>query len=182
MTTTTSNHSTSASNDGSSDEPLIAPMCSIFRRFLKRQGLKFTPERATILNAVLAKAGVFEAEQLLYEMRQAGLRVSKATIYRTLKHLLEAKILTEVLLDSKQSHYQLSFGQEHKSHLLCVETGRIVEFTNPQLQAIRDAICKEHGFEAVSFRFVIYGISPEARKAEQAEVATADDTEPTPRT
>ena len=168
MPTSTSTRNPHVSVELAGDEPLIAPMCSIFRRFLKRKGLKSTPERATILNAVLAKPGVFEAEQLLYEMRQSGLRVSKATIYRTLKHLLEAKILTEVLLDSKQAHYQLSFGQEHKSHLVCVETGRIVEFTHPQLQAIRDAICKEHGFDPVSFRFVVHGISPEARKAEQA--------------
>src|SRR5437868_1750242 len=87
------------------DEPLIQPLCSIFRRFLKRNGLKFTSERAQILDAVLSKPGVFEADQLLYEMRQARHRVSKATIYRTLKHLIEAKIISEVLLDAKQAHY-----------------------------------------------------------------------------
>jgi Fur family ferric uptake transcriptional regulator len=157
------------------DEPLIQPICSIFRRFLKRQGLKFTPERAEILNSVLSKPGVFEAEQLLDEMRHTGVRVSKATIYRTLKHLIEAKILTEVLLDSKQSHYQLSFGREPQGHLVCVESGKIIEFTDPKLQVIRDAVCKAHGFDPVSYRFVIYGVSPEARKAEQAEHAPSDE-------
>src|SRR3954469_23227838 len=84
------------------DEPLIQPLCSIFRRFLKRKGLKFTPERAMILDAVLSKEGVFEADQLLFEMREHGHRVSKATIYRTIKHLIEAGIITELLLDNKQ--------------------------------------------------------------------------------
>jgi Fur family transcriptional regulator, ferric uptake regulator len=152
-----------------SDDQMILPLCAIFRRFLKRQGLKFTTERAKILDAVLAKVGVFEADELLQEMRAADQRVSKATIYRTLKHLMEAKIISEVLIDSRQAHYRLSFGKEPKGHLVCVETNQIIEFSAGDLTELRDRLCKEHGFDPVSHRFVIYGISPEAQKAEQAE-------------
>jgi Fur family ferric uptake transcriptional regulator len=146
------------------DDTFAPPLCAIFRRFLKRQGLKFTPERATILHSVLGKADVFEAEQLLFEMRSAGHRVSKATIYRTLKHLLDAGIITEVLIDSKQAHYQLSFGRETQGHLVCVETGRIIEFTAPELTKVRDRVCQEHGYDPVSYRFVVYGVSPAAAR------------------
>jgi len=149
------------------DDQLVMPLCAIFRRFLKRQGLKFTPERAKILDAVLSKPGVFEADELLYEMREADHKVSKATIYRTLKHLLEAKIITEVLIDSKLSHYRLSFGREPKGHLVCPETHEVVEFEVPELAELRDRICEEHGYDPVSFRFVVYGVSPKAR--EQAD-------------
>jgi len=147
------------------DEPIVMPLCAIFRRFLKRQGLKFTPERAKILNAVLSKEGVFEADQLLYEMRHEGDRVSKATIYRTLKHLLEAKIITEVLIDSKQAHYQLCFGKEAKGHLVCLETSKVTEFPTNEINQIFERVCREHGYEPVSYRFVIYGLSPEGKKA-----------------
>jgi Fur family transcriptional regulator, ferric uptake regulator len=157
-----------------SDDQMILPMCAIFRRFLKRQGLKFTNERALILDAVLAKASVFEADELLQEMRAANHRVSKATIYRTLKHLLEAKIVSEVLIDSRQAHYRLSFGKEPMGHLVCVETNKIIEFSATELTGLRDRLCKEHGFEPINHRFVIYGISPEAKKAEQAELAEKD--------
>jgi Fur family ferric uptake transcriptional regulator len=152
-----------------SDEQMIMPLCAIFRRFLKRQGLKFTTERAVILDAVLGKDGIFEADQLLNEMRDAGHRVSKATIYRTLKHLLEAKIISEVLIDSRQAHYQLTFGKEPKGHLVCMETSEIIEFPTAELQPMIDRICAKHGYEPVSHRFVVYGISPEAQQAEQAE-------------
>ncbi|MFW6058625.1 MAG: Fur family transcriptional regulator [Phycisphaeraceae bacterium] len=157
------------------DDEMIQPLCAIFRRFLKRKGLKFTTERAQILDAVLAKDGVFEAEALLDEMRQANHRVSKATIYRTLKHLKEANIITEVLIDARQSHYELSFGREPKGHLVCLETGKIIEFPAHELVALRDRICEEHGFDPVSHRFVIYGISPEARQDEQAEESGQDE-------
>ena len=53
-----------SSSAASSEQPLIQPLCAIFRRFLKRQGLKFTAERALILDAVLSQEGVFEAEEL----------------------------------------------------------------------------------------------------------------------
>lgn len=149
----------------STGDELIMPLCAIFRRFLKKRGLKFTAERAQILDAVLSKQGVFEADELLYDMRQGDHRVSKATIYRTLKHLLEAKIITEVLIDAKQAHYELSFGREPKGHLVCVETSKVIEFSAPQLMELRDRICREHGFEPVSFRFIVYGSSPEAREA-----------------
>jgi len=151
-------------NELATDEPLIQPVCAIFRRFLKDQGLKFTAERARILDSVLSKTGVFEAEELLYEMHQNDRRVSKATIYRTLKHLLESKIITEVLIDSKQAHYQLSIGREPKSYLVSVDTHQIIEFNAPELIAIRDRICQEHGFEPASHRFVIYGVAKESEE------------------
>lgn len=151
------------------DDQIFLPVCAIFRRFLKRKGLKFTTERALILDAVLARDEVFEADELLREMREADHRVSKATIYRTLKHLLEAKIISEVLIDSRQAHYRLSFGREPKGHLVCVETNRIIEFPIPELREMAARICAEHGFEPLSHRFVVYGASPEARADEQAE-------------
>ena len=151
-----------------SDDALIQPICAIFRRFLKRKGLKFTTERALILNTVLAKDEVFEADQLLQDMRTGKHRVSKATIYRTLKHLVEAKLVTEVLIEPERAHYELSFGRKPQGHLVCVETGRIIEIPSPWLEPVRDRICKEHDFEPVSHQFVIYGISLEAREGDES--------------
>lgn len=155
----------SRSSNGEARSELLEPMCAIFRRFLKRQGLKFTSERAKILNAVLARDSVFEADELLFEMRARGHRVSKATIYRTLKHLLESRIITEVLLDSKHAHYQVSIGREPKAHLVCVETHQIIEFPAPQLTRLRDRLCRKHGFKPLGHRFVVYGLSPAAADA-----------------
>jgi Fur family ferric uptake transcriptional regulator len=144
--------------------PIVQPLCAIFRRFLKKRGLKFTAERAAILDAVLEKDGVFEVDELLFEMHQAGHRVSKATIYRTIKHLVEAGIIQEVLLDSKQAHYQLIYGRKPMDHLVCVETGKVIEFFDPAIIKLRDRIAEEHGFNPAGHRFLIYGISPEARE------------------
>jgi Fur family ferric uptake transcriptional regulator len=140
------------------DAPITVPLCSIFRRFLKRRGLKFTSERAMILDAVLSKEGLFEVEQLLFEMRSADLRVSKATIYRTIKHLVEAGIVREVLLDSKQAHYQMVYGRKQTDHLVNVETDQVIEFHAPELLALRERLAREHGLEAIGHRFLVYGL------------------------
>ncbi|MEM6750896.1 MAG: transcriptional repressor [Planctomycetota bacterium] len=147
----------------------VPPLCAVFRRFLKRQGLKFTTERALILDAVLSRDGVFEADALVQDLRHADGRVSKATVYRTLKHLTESNIIQEELIDSQRSHYRVAYGRGPVGHLACVETREVVEAPAEELEAIARRWCDEHGYEFVSHRFVVYGVSPEAQKQEQAE-------------
>ena len=159
-----------------SPDGLITPVCSIFRRFLKRQNLRFTTERALILEAVMSEPGVFEADALYEQMRSDDHRVSRATIYRTLKHLREAGIVREVLIDAGRAHYAMSFGSKPTGHLVCLETERIIEFPTERLDELMREVCAEHGFAPVSHRMVIYGVSPEA--AAQAEAEAEADSEP----
>lgn len=153
----------------SPDDLMIQPICSIFRRFLKKRGLKFTAERALILDVVLSKKELFEAEQLMFEMHAQEQRVSKATIYRTIKHLVEAGIIREVLLDSKQAHYQMAYGRKQMDHLVDVDTDQVIEFHSPELIALRDKICREKGLEPVGHRFLIYGVNPNKNTGESGD-------------
>ncbi len=144
------------------DQLIVAPLCSIFRRFLKKQGLKFTTERALILNSVLAKEGLFEADALLAEMASATPKVSKATIYRTLKHLVEAGIIREVLLDSNKAHYQMVYGKQTTDHLVNVTDYGVIEFYSPELVELSERIAAEHGLKAVGHRFLVYAVDPKS--------------------
>lgn len=149
------------------DQAITLPLCSIFRRFLKSRGLKFTAERAKILDAVLSKDGLFEAEQLMYEMHDEGQHVSKATIYRTIKHLVEAGIIREVPLDSKQAHYQMIYGRKPTDHLVNMTNDEVIEFqAPPELIELRDRICRERGLKPVGHRFLIYACDPDQPDAE----------------
>src|SRR6266576_729974 len=69
------------------------PICAIFRRYLHGEKLKFTPERAMMLDAVLRKTSLFGADQLDEDLKALGHRASRATMYRTLAHLQDAGIL-----------------------------------------------------------------------------------------
>src|SRR5450432_4268797 len=122
------------------------PVCAVFRRYLHGQKLKFTPERAMILDAVLRKTALFEAEQLTSDLGQLGHRVSRATVYRTLAHLQDAGILKQVFFDNRQSYYEVIVGRETHDYLICIATGRVIEFNSERLRQLRDEICREHDY------------------------------------
>lgn len=140
----------------------VAPLCSVFRRYLRSVGQKYTSERAEVLEAIIERDGVFEVEELLELLRERGRRISKATVYRTIKLLQECGIITQALFDSKQAHYQLVYGRAPRDYMICMHTGRYVEFADDELIALRDRICRAHGWTPAGHRLLIYGISPEA--------------------
>src|SRR5262245_26444628 len=158
-----------AREDHSDEIAAMAPLCAVFRKFLKTQDLKYTPERAEILNAIIEHDDVFEVEALLKDMLRRGYRGSKATVYRTIKLLQDAGIITQALFDTKQSHYQLIYGRQPRDSMVCMKTGRHLEFASEQLIALRDRICREHGWEPMGHRFQIFAVSPEGKKARENE-------------
>lgn len=135
---------------------IAEPLCAVFRRELKKQGQKYTPERAQILESIIRLDDLFQAEQLQDELKRAGFRVSKATIYRTIKLLQEAGIIQQVLVDSEQTHYQLAYGRRPRDLLVRVDTHEMIPIDIPELIAIRDRICKERGLEPHGHRLQIY--------------------------
>lgn len=143
--------------------PAFVPLCAVFRRFLKSRDLKYTQERADVLDAIIARDGAFEAEELLLDLRARGHDVSKATVYRTIRLLLDAGIITQSLFDSKQSHYELLYGREPRDSMVCMKTGRRIEFHSKELAELRDRICRELGWQPVGHRFQIFAVSPPER-------------------
>lgn len=140
-----------------------APVCSVFRRFLRSNGLRFTPERAMVLDAVLAEEGLFDAERVAANLKRQGHRGSRATIYRTLAHLHDAGILKQVFFGGTQTHYQVIAGRQTKDYLICTQTGRVVEFNSPRIAGLCEEISRQFGFEPVGHQLQIFGVSAEGR-------------------
>jgi Fur family ferric uptake transcriptional regulator len=139
------------------------PVCALFRRYLHGEKLKFTPERAMMLDAVLRKEGLFDPEQLVADLKQLGHRVSRATVYRTLAHLQDAGVLKQVFFDNKRSYYEVIAGRQTYDYLICAATGKVIEFNSEKLRKLRDEICREHGFDPISHQFHIFGVSAEGK-------------------
>ena len=140
----------------------------LFRDFLRQRKLKYTSERLAILEAVQKFRRPFEAEELLLELRESAVRASKATLYRTLKHLLDAGLLKQVHFGvSKQAHYDFVNPAEGPGaggggapgggydHLLDIDTRKIIPFSSDSLVKIREEIARNMGFTALSHRFQI---------------------------
>ncbi len=135
---------------------IAAPLCSVFRRHLRSLGQKYTPERAQILSVLLEMDSLFQADELLARMKATGFRVSKATIYRTIKLLQDAGIIQQVLVDSEQAHYHLAYGAKPRDLIIDVETNRVISVEIPELIALRERLCREHGLIPKGHRLQIY--------------------------
>ena len=121
------------------------PLCAVFRRKLKDEGLKYTPERAQILDTIIQLDDVFEAETLQAQLRDSEFRVSKATIYRTLKLLQDAGIIHPVPLEKEQTSYMLAYGGRPRDLVIRVDSNEIETIAVPELDAICAKICAERG-------------------------------------
>ncbi|HVS71115.1 MAG TPA: transcriptional repressor [Phycisphaerae bacterium] len=136
----------------------------VFRDFLRQRKLKYTTERLAVLKAVQKFGRPFEAEELLLALRESEYRISKATIYRTLKHLLEAGLIRQTHFGGgKQAHYDFVGGEGAATahdHLVDLETGKIIPFSNEEVTRLSREIAKKLGFTVAYHRFQIV-----ARKA-----------------
>ncbi len=135
---------------------IFEPLCAVFRRRLKADGQKYTPERARVLDAVIRMDGPFEAEALVEDLRQSGYRVSKATVYRTIKLMQDAGIVQRVLGGDDVPRFQLIYGTRPDDTVVRVDTDEVIHVDIPELIALRDRICAERGLTATSHRFQIF--------------------------
>ncbi len=145
-----------AGNDAQPTLEIIEPLCAVFRRALKEEGLKYTPERAMILDTIIAFDGLFEADQLLDALKEKGHSVSKATVYRTLKLLESCNIIQQVLFDRDQSHYQLTVGSTGNTLLINIDSGEVETLAVPELIELRDKICAAKGLKAQGHKLQIF--------------------------
>ena len=129
-----------------------------FRAYLKNRRIKRTTAREKTLDAVLSITDHFEAEQVLYLLREQGETVSKATVYRTLPLLVDCGILKQVRFDMKRAHYEHAFGEDPHDHMVCRRCGRIVEFSSDEVIELRSRLARRHHFHVISHRLQLSGL------------------------
>ncbi len=141
------------------------PLCSVFRRKLKAEGLKYTPERAQVLDTVIRlhdESGMFEADRVLEQVKRSGFRVSKATVYRTIRLMQEAGIVQRVPFDDDQSHFQLVFGGKGHDLLIRLDNGQAMAIDVPELAGWCAAACERLGLTLRGHRLQVFATGPEA--------------------
>jgi Fur family ferric uptake transcriptional regulator len=139
-------------------QDLVRQAEEAFMHYLRAHRIKYTRPRAAILQTVLHIDEHFEAEQLLAHLRQAGHRVAKATVYRTLPLLVECGILKQVRFSDQQAHYEHAYGEDPHDHMVCRRCGRIIEFSSERVRALREELAAQQGFHSIGHRFQISGL------------------------
>ena len=128
-----------------------------FRESLREKGLKFTPERRTILEGVFSLHGHFDADQLYERLKKQNRRLSHASIYRTFPLLVKRNLISEALSCQGRASYEHILGHRHHDHMVCVECGRIIEFENGEIERLQNEACRKYGFVPVAHKLGIRG-------------------------
>lgn len=137
-----------------------------FRAWLREQGLKCTQEREEIVEEFLRTDRHVEAEEFLLRMREAGSRVSRATIYRTLDLLVQAGLARKVRLGTDHYYFEHILGRSQHEHMICLQCDRIIEWYDADLEALIRENLERHRFVARRYSVQVFGVC-----AECAEVA-----------
>jgi Fur family ferric uptake transcriptional regulator len=135
-----------------------------FTQYLKSGSYRTTPERYLILDSVLKFDGHFDADELFFQMRSNGQKVSRATVYNTLELLQDCGLISKYRFGENHSRYEKAFGKPQHHHLICLECGDIIEFVNDRIEKVEKDVCAENKFKAQTSTLQIFGICSHCQK------------------
>lgn len=128
-----------------------------FKNYLQKRGLKFTPQRKTILREVFSTHKHFRADDIFLRVTQKRTCISRASVYRTIELLVKSGLLRQVISGEKHRHYEHTFGHDHHDHLFCLGCGKVIEFKRERIEKLQEEVCRQHGFKPLEHRLQILG-------------------------
>ena len=137
---------------------------SRFKKSLKDRGMLITSQRELIIEKLFTVDAHFDIEELFQEIRRKGMRVSRATVYRTVACLENAGLIRRIDFDEAHAHYEVVVGWKHHEHLVCNYCGKITEFSDDRFEEHIQLIAKSRGFRICSHSVEIFGMCKECIK------------------
>lgn len=123
---------------------------------LRKAGLKVTHPRMRILEILEdTKQKHMTAEDVYRVLLDAGDEIGLATVYRVLNQFEAAGLVMRHNFEGGQSVYELDQGGHH-DHMVCVSTGKVIEFHNEQIERLQREIAEQHGYVLEDHSLVLY--------------------------
>ena len=144
-----------------------------FADYLKTRGLRRTPERVAVLDALYATADHVDADTLYARIRTGGVPVSRATVYNTLDVLIACDLAVRHQFGQHQARYERAYAYWQHDHLICLDCQEILEFCDPRLQSIQETVADIYGFEVARHALTVYGHCRREACPNKAEAASA---------
>lgn len=132
-------------------------------RNLKQAGLKVTHPRKRILEILENKRNKHLTADDIYRcLVDANEEIGLATVYRVLNQFESAGLVEKHNFESGQAYYELNSGIHH-DHMVCVDTGKVIEFISEEIEAAQKKIADAHGYDIEDHSLVIY-VRPKAKR------------------
>lgn len=118
--------------------------------FIRKKGLRRTPQRDAIVRLAFASDDHFTSEELFDRVRKHNLNASRATVYRTIALLVEAAMIQEIDLGGDLKTYDPNFLEKPShNHLVCIDCGKVVEFEDDHVDLLNNCMTRRLGFRPV---------------------------------
>lgn len=123
---------------------------------LRKVGLKVTQPRKRILDLLEETVNKhMTADDIYRVLMKAGDDIGLATVYRVLNQFEGAGLVVKHNFEGGQAYYELDSGMHH-DHMVCIETGKVIEFSNDEIESLQAQIAAEHGYDIEDHSLVIY--------------------------
>ena len=125
-------------------------------RNLRKAGLKITHPRKRIFEVLeQKKTKHMTADELYRTLIDSGEDIGLATVYRVLHQFESAGLVVKHNFEGGQAYYELDSGLHH-DHMVCVETGKVIEFVSEEIEALQRKIAAEYGYAIEDHSLVMY--------------------------
>ncbi|WP_142521986.1 Fur family transcriptional regulator [Pseudorhizobium endolithicum] len=121
------------------------------------KGMRMTDQRRVIARILQESDDHPDVEELYRRSAKVDPRISLSTVYRTVKLFEDQGIIEKHDFRDGRSRYE-TVPREHHDHMIDVESGTVVEFHSPEIEALQERIAREHGFRLVGHRLELYGV------------------------
>jgi Fur family ferric uptake transcriptional regulator len=126
------------------------------RQELRKAGLKVTLPRLKILEILESnRQRHLSAEDIYKELLETGEDIGLATVYRVLTQFEAAGLVKRHNFEGGHSVFEMDEG-EHHDHMVCVDTGDVIEFMNEDIERLQQEIARKHGYELIDHSLVLY--------------------------
>jgi len=142
-----------------------------FADFLADSGLKRTRQRDHILQAFFGAGRHLSAEELYHRIHSQVPSIGLVTVYRTLKLLQEAGLATGRQFGDGYTRFDPSPADRPHDHLICTRCGKIQEFADANLHALREKVARSRGFTVTEHRLELYGFCRDCARLNKGRAA-----------
>ena len=138
-------------------------LLSQFRDILRRNGLKFTPQRLAVLEEIIKDRGHRDCEDIYLSLKEMGNHVSRATVYRTLDILVKNGFARKMDLGDGRARFESKVESPHHDHLICTSCGNIIEFLDQDVEDLQEKIAKRYHYKLQRHVHQLFGICKTCR-------------------
>jgi len=131
--------------------------------YMERKGLRSTAQRRLVSDIFFRAEGHLSIDDVLSMVRKQDPKVGYATVYRTMKLLVECGLANERQFDDTVTRFEVAHTDSHHDHLICLGCKRIIEFEDDEIEALQDKVAARHGFTLVSHKHELYGLCPSCK-------------------